>query len=330
MKNNASGSAGKKTFMIALIVANVLMLVAGILTIPRNLSRKEAKAEAAVAATPLPTAAEAVLKDTMPALIPVSPMPEPTPAPLEKVEALEIALKLCFEGEAASYSGVYTGELLDGLPHGQGSFASMDQDDDAFVYTGQWSAGNFEGDGKLEWENDDWYSGVFKNGLLNGTGQQYNNHVLVFDGVYENHLMASGKLNDNSGQPFYEGEFREGQRLEDAAALEARIAGYNKICVPFTVEVMKNFASYAGQIILIDCEVTKVTPNAFGTPELSFQSTLLDDGKQFNITWASYYCPVYGELLPEVEDGTLAFILAYEGPKGTYAQLLALAPYESQ
>lgn len=329
MKNYASDPAGKRVLTIALIAANVLMLVAGILTIPPNFSRKEAKAEAALAVSPSPAAAEAVQQDTAPAPESASPTPEPTPTPLEQAEALEIALELRFEGEAATYSGVYTGELLDGLPRGQGSFTSMDQDDDAFVYTGQWNAGAFDGEGKLEWENGRWRSGTFQDGLLNGPGQQYYNNILVFDGVYENHLMASGQLYDNSGQLFYEGEFREGQRMEDAAALEARIAGYNQICIPFTLEVLNDFASYAGQILLIDCEITKITPDAYGTPELYFEVLLLDGDEQHSITWSSGYCPVYGEALPEAEDGTLAFILVHEGPEGTYGQLLALSPYES-
>lgn len=330
MRNNVSGNAGKQVLTIVLIVANVLMLVAGILTIPPNFRGAGDKKDAtSLAASLSPSATEGVLPSITPAPEPTTTPMAPTTKPLEQADALELTLKLRFEGSTEPYTGVYTGELLSGLPHGQGSFSSRDRDDDAFVYTGQWNAGSFDGEGKLEWEYCT-RSGSFRDGLLHGPGQQYNNSILVFDGVYENHLMANGKLYDNSGQLFYEGEFREGQRLEDSAALEARIAGYNQICVPFTLEVLNNFSGYAGQILLIDCEVTKITPDAFGTPELYFTAVLLDGNEQHTLTWSSDYCPVYGEILPGTDDGTLAFILVHAGPKGTYGQLLALAPYESQ
>lgn len=63
--------------------------------------------------------------------------------------------------------GRYTGDLLNGEPHGQGRMV-MDNGD---VYVGEFRDGAFHGSGTYQWTNGDRYNGTFSHGAMDGTGE---------------------------------------------------------------------------------------------------------------------------------------------------------------
>lgn len=102
------------------------------------------------------------------------PVPEPElePEPLEQVEEQTLTLELArWEGPR---EGVYTGEVLNGLPQGQSSFTTQSPEGEAWSYTGEWEAGHLQGEGKESWgEIGHSYVGAFKDDLYSGAGRQY-------------------------------------------------------------------------------------------------------------------------------------------------------------
>lgn len=100
------------------------------------------------------------------------PEPELEPEPLEQVEEQTLTLELArWEGPR---EGVYTGEVLNGLPQGQSSFTTQSPEGEAWSYTGEWEAGHLQGEGKESWgEIGHSYVGAFKDDLYSGAGRQY-------------------------------------------------------------------------------------------------------------------------------------------------------------
>ncbi len=337
MNNAPKKSMGSLILLIALIVANAAMLAAGIITIPpnfRNADEKEAAIESDTggserrtprpsrdAATPLPSAAPEATPEPTPEVT-----PEPTPEPPVKVQDQELTLELSFEGELYEYNGEYTGETLDGLPQGQGIFTFWNDEGADYIYTGQWNAGRFEGEGELEFlTSGGSMAGTFKDGLLNGRGQSYySNGALIFDGEYENGVMKSGALYDNSGGPYFEGEFRDGARVEDAAALSERIAGYKAESEPFAYKVWNDWESYYGTIVSAECEIIRQYTDSLGIPNISLSTKTRNRNQTYTSEFTSTYIPAYGEALPEEGDEVLAYFLIYEGVEGPEPQLLAI------
>ena len=56
--------------------------------------------------------------------------------------------------------GIYVGELLDGIPHGQGTWTHPDGD----KYVGEWKDGEKHGQGTYTGADGDKYAGEFKDG----------------------------------------------------------------------------------------------------------------------------------------------------------------------
>ncbi|MFP4511203.1 MAG: NlpC/P60 family protein, partial [Spirochaetaceae bacterium] len=72
------------------------------------------------------------------------------------------------EQEAIEFArGTYTGELVDGEPHGRGSMIMRNGD----RYAGQFVSGLFEGQGVYVWQNGDRYEGQFRAGEMHGQGR---------------------------------------------------------------------------------------------------------------------------------------------------------------
>lgn len=68
-------------------------------------------------------------------------------------------------GTKAYGSGTYTGDLVRGVPHGQGKHVCDD-----YTYEGSWDNGNFHGQGTLTWSNGSTYTGSFVKGQREGYG----------------------------------------------------------------------------------------------------------------------------------------------------------------
>lgn len=62
--------------------------------------------------------------------------------------------------------GEYSGEVVNGKAHGNGSFTAINDKDEKYTYTGEWQNGLCNGQGVREYENKDYsvLTGTFKNG----------------------------------------------------------------------------------------------------------------------------------------------------------------------
>lgn len=77
------------------------------------------------------------------------------------VENKEITLSLPY-GER---KGIYTGEVTDGIPNGQGRFETENDNGEKWIYEGGFSEGIFEGEGKTIWEDGGVQIGEYKDGV---------------------------------------------------------------------------------------------------------------------------------------------------------------------
>ncbi len=208
-----------------------------------------------------------------------SPTPSPTPAP-EQVENMEITLQLSLLGNPAEYTGTYTGEIVDGLPHGHGSFSTANVLGKSRTYVGGWNAGHLSGEGR--WEHT--------------SGR------IVAEGTYENDLLVSGKLYYGVDQIRYEGAFRGGLPDIDAAERQAQIDEYSEVAVHLEPGGDWTWADYLGQIVVhVDNrEVAEV----------------VQDVASYTVIWADNagslnYFPAYGEAIPQPGDHPLPYIYVY-------------------
>lgn len=62
--------------------------------------------------------------------------------------------------------GRYSGETLDGIPHGRGTIVWPD----GTVYRGQWEGGRMEGEGEISWPSGAAYRGQWRDGRKHGAG----------------------------------------------------------------------------------------------------------------------------------------------------------------
>jgi len=78
-------------------------------------------------------------------------------------------------GEEVEYVGYYVGSVVDGLPSGEGSYESVEEDEYTFVYKGEWKNGRFNGQGKALFDSDEHYDriGNFENGDFRPTPAEY-------------------------------------------------------------------------------------------------------------------------------------------------------------
>jgi hypothetical protein len=206
---------------------------------------------------------------------------------VERVENRETTLQLSLMGIPWEWTGTYTGEMADGLPHGQGSFTVFG----STTYTGDWNAGHLDGEGR--WE------------LIGGSS---GTSIMLSEGVYKNDLLTSGKLFRGDGEIYYEGEFRDGLMQND---LQTRIDDYSKAAVP----VSDSFANHIGQIVTWEREIAEIRPNAAHYVfEWSGGVTMR-------------YFPAYGEPLPKPGQKLLVYYHVYEkentdGEKGVYQDFI--------
>ena len=115
-------------------------------------------------------------------------------------------------------SGMYVGFVDEnGLPHGTGTFESVNSEGLKWTYSGDWKHGHWDGHGISRWETGETYcgeyvndevcgygvlfngtgtilAGNFENGNLNGYGAVYVGDDIVFWGNYTDGNAESGKV----------------------------------------------------------------------------------------------------------------------------------------
>lgn len=150
----------------------------------------------------------------------------------ELVSKMEYVLDLSYVIRKGSYSG----ETLNGVPHGFGVFETTNSDGINWHYIGQWENGKMSGDGGQYWDHGREEIGTYKeNSLVCGTIRQESgayawiNYELNDHGHYEakeyredgslrleccidpdSGMYHKGTIYTKDGQIFFSGEFGEG------------------------------------------------------------------------------------------------------------------------
>ncbi len=231
---------------------------------------------------------------------PTSDSPSLTAAPATppvRVEDMEITLRLSLLGVPADHTGVYTGETVDGLPHGHGSFATTNARGKARTYVGDWDRGHLSGEGR--WEH--------------ASGR------VVARGTYEDDLLVTGTLYYGDGLVRYEGGFTDGLPDMDAAARQTRVDEYDKIAVHADALGEWQWSDYLGQIMLDQVRLEQIVPDV-----ASYLLVYAGGAGTAN------YFPAYGEPLPQPGDTLRKYVYSYSetapdtGVVTIYQDLMAL------
>ncbi len=134
-------------------------------------------------------------------------------------------------------TGTYTGTLVDGLPHGSGSYTAYNSDGVAWTYHGQWEQGHCTGEGTTIWEDGHVEGGIYSNDMLNGQGYSAYQDRLIHEGEYLNgEFHNQGTLyNYSSGEIIYTGSFNSGYIKETAENRLARVGAFKDQSIPSSV-----------------------------------------------------------------------------------------------
>lgn len=167
-----------------------------------------------------------------------SPAETRTPAPaLETVYSEQMTLSFNF-GER---TGIYSGEILDGLPHGTGAFDTKNEDGSPWSYEGVWSNGHMNGEGITLWDDGFKEIGTYAGDYLNGQGAEYQGDILIYEGDFVNSVYhGQGKLLNIAGKTVYEGNFSYGFIDESTEERQARLAPFQQQCQTIAFEEYAN------------------------------------------------------------------------------------------
>ncbi len=158
--------------------------------------------------------------------LPELPAPNDTPVTGD-VSRMTLTLPFLF-GER---SGVYTGALKDGLPHGYGRFTAVNPLGISWTYSGEWQQGHFHGKGSCTWDDGFMEEGEYQDDQLHGQGRELYNGILRYEGGFSTGCYdGSGAFFSMSGDPVYSGAFQNGYIEEDEDACVQRIGSYKARC----------------------------------------------------------------------------------------------------
>jgi len=108
---------------------------------------------------------------------------------LTRVENVEVSLRVFTD---TYRTGTYSGEVLDGVPHGEGVFTTYNAQGIRWTYTGGFVDGLFQGNGVMEWETGRREEGYYQYGyLFSGRIYDEDGDLLL---EMENGLMLSSAL----------------------------------------------------------------------------------------------------------------------------------------
>lgn len=176
--------------------------------------------------------------DTTASQTTAAPTPEPTEASATVTTAAVdtvVDKELVLTFDFGDFSGLYTGDLVNDLPNGYGSFMSSDSDGVAWVYDGQWVDGHFNGQGTTTWEDGYSETGMYRNDYLNGEGKEYLYGSLRYEGTYTDaYHNGQGTLYNHHGEVIFSGSFNYGYIQETPDARSARVGAFKDQSVPVT------------------------------------------------------------------------------------------------
>ena len=142
----------------------------------------------------------------------------------EEVKDLDMTLNFSF----GQRTGTYTGQVVDGLPDGQGAFSNIADGQVTWVYEGTWVAGHMEGQGKrtLVQEKALVQQGFYSGDALNGGGSTSYNGALLQSGLFEDGSFVYGNVYTDTGDKYFTGDFADGLMVESAEARAKRIQDF--------------------------------------------------------------------------------------------------------
>ncbi|MEO1815884.1 MAG: hypothetical protein ABGU93_09890 [Acetobacterium sp.] len=177
----------------------------------------------------------------------------------ESVKNQEITLALSF-GEK---TGTYTGQLVKGLPQGNGVFTVSNEDEVAWTYEGAWEQGHFQGIGETVWEDGFMQEGNYKNDYLSGEGKEYLDGNLLYEGNFDqNQYDRQGILYNYYGDVIYEGDFVLGFYNETAAQRKARLDPFKAQTAEISyAEIFDNAKNETGKKVKLTGRVFQVYEN---------------------------------------------------------------------
>jgi hypothetical protein len=145
----------------------------------------------------------------------------------DSVSEMDLTLAFSF-GER---TGVYTGDMVDGLPHGYGTFESRNAQGVGWVYEGGWEMGHLMGEGTTTFETGYKETGWYENDNLNGQGSLYQDDVRTYDGEFtDNTPDGQGTLYSYCGEVIFSGSFSQGYIHETVEARAARLTAFKEGC----------------------------------------------------------------------------------------------------
>ena len=152
---------------------------------------------------------------------------EATPTPtIQTVTKQTMTLLFAF-GER---TGTYTGDIVDGLPHGYGTFESQNPSGMGWTYEGQWENGHFSGQGTTYYEDGWIYTGYHEADVM-VSGQIYTPEYLLYDGeLLEYDYHGFGTYYNPHGEAVYSGYWNHGFLQETAEDRAARLASFQAGC----------------------------------------------------------------------------------------------------
>jgi len=192
--------------------------------------------------------------------------PEPTEAEIPEPTSEKVADKaLTLTFSFGKCTGIYTGELMGGLPDGYGKFVSADSDGDGWSYEGQWAAGHLFGQGTTVWEDGFSNGGWYENDLLNGEGWESWYGVLQYEGGYlDSEYNGQGTYYNYYSEIIYSGAFNSGIIQESVQDRLARIDSFKDQSTPSTVAELYSACEYE---VSICAQVTGEIFQIFYYPE---------------------------------------------------------------
>ncbi len=166
---------------------------------------------------------------------PTGLVPLPTNEPVAVIESVtDMTLTLPFAfGER---TGLYTGDMVNGLPEGNGTFTTENSDSVAWTYTGQWVNGHFNGNGTTEWADGFTEGGEYNNDYLNGEGWESWYGAIQYEGGYlDSEYNGQGTYYNQHNEIVYSGSFQNGLINESADDRTARVGAFMDQSVPLDI-----------------------------------------------------------------------------------------------
>ena len=112
--------------------------------------------------------------------------------------------------DGRSWRGMYSGEIMNGVPHGYGTWKVSDNDT-AFHYIGIWESGNMHGNGGLYyWKTGEAYIGYFENNeIVEGTFYINGVKWMYFDTRTDENNFSKMILYREDGSIIFDGGYRK-------------------------------------------------------------------------------------------------------------------------